>query len=244
VVRPARTYWKPSMGPTGEIMCLVTEPALYATQPVTVMREPARQVQTPIPGETRVVTRHVVDVPAHMERHEVAPEYRVEHVRVTVAPERTETTTVPATYRTVEHQRMVRPGGFEWRETGCAPPPLPPPPPCASACAPPPPPPPQPCATCLPPPSADGELPPPPPPPPGEGRVHHRYRPAPGATAVRPQNMTAQIQTALRRKGYYKGPVDGLYTGETSRALSAFERDNHLPVGQPTPQVARALGVY
>ncbi len=244
MIRPARTYWKRTWGPTGEVLCLVTDPPVWGVQMQSVVRIPARTVQTPIPGETRTVVRHVVDVPAHVERREVDPVYRIDHVPVVVAPERLESETVPATFRTVTRRRLVRPGGWEWREIGCAPPP-----PCASACEapPPPPPPPSPCATCLPPSSdlSDGAAPTPPPPGPRHRR-HERWERS-GAAASNgagPANMTAQIQTALRRKGYYKGPVDGLYTGDTSGALQAFERANGLPVGPPTPSVARALGVY
>ena len=220
LIRPARTYWKRTWGANGEVMCLVTDPPVWGVQMQTVVRVPARTVQTPIPGENRVVVRHVVDVPAHVDRHEVEPVYRIDHVQVTVAPERAENETIPATYRTVSHQRLVTPGGWEWREVGCTAPP----PPCHSCDAPPPPPPPSPCATCLPP--ADGRAPDmAPPPPPPEGARHRRHDRwtrgvsgmAPGAG---PANMTAQIQTALRKRGFYKGPVDGLYTGETSGALA------------------------
>ncbi len=239
LIRPARTYWKRTWGPTGETLCLVTDPPVWGVQMQSVVRVPARAVQTPIPGETRTVVRHVVDVPAHVERREVQPLYRVDHVQVTVVPERVETETAPATYRTVTRQRLVRPGGSEWREVGCAPPP-----PCRACEAPPPP---SPCATCLPPPADDGEVAAPPARPSPEAprhRRHERWTRGPVATGRGPANMTAQIQTALRKRGYYKGPVDGLYTAETGAALQAFEHAQGLPSGPPTPAVARALGVY
>ena len=250
LIRPARTYWKRTWGPTGETLCLVTDPPVWGVQMQSVVRQPARVVQTSIPGETRTVVRHIVDAPAHVERHEVQPVFRVDHIQVTVAPERVETETLPATFRTVSRQRLVRPGGWEWREIGCAPPP-----PCDACGAPPPPPPPpartSPCATCLPAPAGtegDDAIPPPPPPAPGpHHRRHERWTRADRAsprTARARANMTAQIQTALPQAGYYKGPVDGLYTAETSGALQAFERSQGLPVGPPTPAVARALGVY
>ena len=38
-----------------------------------------------------------------------------------------------------------------------------------------------------------------------------------------------QVQSALRDKGYYYGPIDGVMGPETEAAIRAYQRDNNLP---------------
>jgi peptidoglycan hydrolase-like protein with peptidoglycan-binding domain len=38
-----------------------------------------------------------------------------------------------------------------------------------------------------------------------------------------------QIQTALRKRGYDPGPIDGQWGSKTSAALKRFEKDHNLP---------------
>ena len=52
------------------------------------------------------------------------------------------------------------------------------------------------------------------------------------------------MQEALQVRGYYAGPVDGLYTGPTSEALLRFQKDNKMASGQLTLETARALGIW
>ena len=169
--------------PTGEVLCLVYEPAVYRTVTEQVLREPERTVQISVPGETRQVSRQVVDRPAYETTHEIPADLSTVREQVEVRPARDEAYTIPATYRTVESRRLVSPARFEWRRSQCVapapapPPPMPPPPrppmiaeplPCHVSCAPaprmaPPPPP----RAMAPPPARHRPM--------GERRVHRRY---------------------------------------------------------------------
>ena len=40
---------------------------------------------------------------------------------------------------------------------------------------------------------------------------------------------TFQIQKALKKAGFYKGPLNGRMTRSTKRAIRAFQKRNHLP---------------
>lgn len=52
-----------------------------------------------------------------------------------------------------------------------------------------------------------------------------------------------QIQNALAAKGYDPGPIDNVLGSKTKSALTQFQRDNNLPVGQLDLQTLAALGI-
>jgi N-acetylmuramoyl-L-alanine amidase len=53
------------------------------------------------------------------------------------------------------------------------------------------------------------------------------------------------IQTKLKRWGYYKGNVDGIYGSQTLEAVKYFQRKNGLTVdGIAGPATLRAMGIY
>lgn len=52
-----------------------------------------------------------------------------------------------------------------------------------------------------------------------------------------------KLQKALKEKGYYKGPIDGIVGPLTRNAVKAYQRDNKLPVGGITYQVLKSLGI-
>jgi Putative peptidoglycan binding domain len=60
-----------------------------------------------------------------------------------------------------------------------------------------------------------------------------------------PDEVIANVQTALQDTGYYSGPITGSLNGETRAAIAAFQRDYGLPitgaVDEPTVEV---LGLY
>ena len=46
------------------------------------------------------------------------------------------------------------------------------------------------------------------------------------ASELEPQGRaTAQLQTALKSKGFYRGPIDGLYGAQTQHAVMAFRKE-------------------
>ena len=54
-----------------------------------------------------------------------------------------------------------------------------------------------------------------------------------------------QIQTKLKRWGYYKGNIDGIYGSQTVEAVKYFQRKNGLSVdGIAGPKTLQAMGIY
>ncbi len=54
-----------------------------------------------------------------------------------------------------------------------------------------------------------------------------------------------QIQTKLKRWGYYNGNVDGIYGSQTQEAVRYFQRKNGLTVdGIAGPATLKAMGIY
>lgn len=58
-------------------------------------------------------------------------------------------------------------------------------------------------------------------------------------------NEVTQIQTKLKRWGYYSGNVDGIYGSQTVSAVKYFQRKNGLTVdGIAGPATLKAMGIY
>ena len=58
-------------------------------------------------------------------------------------------------------------------------------------------------------------------------------------------NEVTQIQTKLKRWGYYTGSVDGIYGTKTVNAVKYFQRKNGLTVdGIAGPATLKAMGIY
>jgi hypothetical protein len=55
-------------------------------------------------------------------------------------------------------------------------------------------------------------------------------------------SATKSLQNALARRGYYRGPIDGVFGPETSNAIRSFQTHQGLPVtGRPDSSLMRAL---
>lgn len=74
LVKEARKYWKKGEGPiqkvdqaTGQILCLVEEPAVYKTVEKQVMVEPERPEYKKIPAQYETITKTVIVKPERME---------------------------------------------------------------------------------------------------------------------------------------------------------------------------------
>jgi len=52
-----------------------------------------------------------------------------------------------------------------------------------------------------------------------------------------------QIQSALSSRGYDPGPLDNVLGVRTKSALTKFQKDNNLPVGQLDFETLKALGI-
>ncbi len=58
-------------------------------------------------------------------------------------------------------------------------------------------------------------------------------------------NEVTQIQTKLKRWGYYNGSIDGIYGSKTLEAVKYFQRKNGLTVdGIAGPATLKAMGIY
>ena len=54
-----------------------------------------------------------------------------------------------------------------------------------------------------------------------------------------------QIQTKLKRWGYYNGNIDGIYGSQTQEAVRYFQRKNGLKVdGIAGPETLKAMGIF
>lgn len=58
-------------------------------------------------------------------------------------------------------------------------------------------------------------------------------------------NEVTQIQTKLKRWGYYNGNIDGIYGSQTVNAVKYFQRKNGLTAdGIAGPATLKAMGIY
>ena len=123
---PARQTWKRGRGPiqrvdnaTGEVMCLVEEPAVYKTVTRKVLKQQPQMREVQVPGEYRTMTRRVVDQPAQV-RRVVVPEQRSSMtVQRLVAPASYNTVRVPDQMGSVSARELTAPSTLEWRPVLC-----------------------------------------------------------------------------------------------------------------------------
>lgn len=126
LVSPARTYWKQGAGPnqrvdatTGDIMCLVEEPAKYNTITKRVLTQPPSTREETIPAVTKQITKRVVAEPARVERQAIPATTQQVTKRVLVTPEQPVYTDTAAKYRTVTREVLVSPEQVAWSEILC-----------------------------------------------------------------------------------------------------------------------------
>ena len=126
LVRPARTVWKKGRGPiervdsaTGEIMCLVEEPAVYKTVSSRVIKTPASTRTVNIPAEYKTVTKRVVSKPATTREVVVPAAFKTVKVRRMAKPPTERRIAIPAEYQTVSKRVMVSDGKMAWRPILC-----------------------------------------------------------------------------------------------------------------------------
>lgn len=126
LVTPARTVWKEGRGPiervdqsTGEIMCLVEEPAVYKTVRRKVVKTKATTRTVEVPAEYKTVKRQVVDKPATTRTIEVPAKYETVKVRKLVSPASEKRISIPEEWSTVTKNVQKSDGKMEWREILC-----------------------------------------------------------------------------------------------------------------------------
>lgn len=124
--QPARTVWKPGRGPiqrldhaTGEIMCLVEEPAVYKSVTRRVLKAAAEAREVQVPGQYSLVTRRVLDRPAEVRRVVVPQQLATRNVRRLVEPGALRRVPIPAQLGTTTVRELVEPARLEWRSVLC-----------------------------------------------------------------------------------------------------------------------------
>lgn len=134
IVRPARTVWKRGEGllgrqpgrggpgryeMTGELLCLVEEPAVTTTITRTRLVTPARVEERVMPAEYRTISREVVVTPARMVEEVIPAIYEDREIRVLDTPAKEMQIPVPARYETLTRQVVVGGGLPTWAEVLC-----------------------------------------------------------------------------------------------------------------------------
>jgi hypothetical protein len=125
-VKAERSYWKKGSGPlqrfdgeSGEIMCYVTEPAIFDTVSRTVLKTPATVREETIPAVYETVQRTVIDTPAQIKSIPVPAEFSKIAVQRVKSPARTDRREIPAEYGTVTRQVAKGASRMEWRRILC-----------------------------------------------------------------------------------------------------------------------------
>ncbi|MCK4442106.1 MAG: peptidoglycan-binding protein, partial [Sulfurovaceae bacterium] len=62
-------------------------------------------------------------------------------------------------------------------------------------------------------------------------------------TSINP-TMIRQVQQALKSAGYYRGPIDGVWGGESKSAVRAYQKAKGLPVANLSVATMESLGLY
>ena len=124
--KPARTVWKKGTGPvqkvdhaTGDIMCLVEEPAVYKTVTREVLKTAPTTRELVIPAEYKTIKKKVVKQPETVREIEVPGEYQTIPVTKIVSPPREERAAIPAEYQEVVRKEKLTEQRIEWRQIMC-----------------------------------------------------------------------------------------------------------------------------
>lgn len=130
LVKAARTYWKRGANPygftpvairkdaSGEILCLVEEPAVYKTVTHTV-RDTDTFREVDIPAVSKTVRRTVVDQPASTREVDIPAVYETVKTRKMVTPPQEVKTDIPTEYQTVTSTKQLTESRYEWRSILC-----------------------------------------------------------------------------------------------------------------------------
>ena len=186
--RPEQTVWKKGRGPiervdntTGEILCLVVEPATYKTITRTIVKTPASSRSVDVPAVFKTVRKQVVDRPAEVRKSTVPAEYTTIRVRKIIEPAREQRVNLPAEFQTVTKRVKVSSERLSWQPILC------------------------------------------------ETNVN--------------QDIIANIQQALKGKGFDPGDVDGVLGSSTLEAVEAYQRSSGLARGGVTMETLDSLKV-
>lgn len=124
--QPARQVWKPGRGAieridnaTGDILCLVEEPAIYKNITRRVLRQPAEAREVISPPLYTTVTKRVLDRPAEVRRIVVPQQLGIRNVRKLVEEGGVRRIPIPAQMGSTTVRELVSPSRLEWRSVLC-----------------------------------------------------------------------------------------------------------------------------
>ena len=72
--------------------------------------------------------------------------------------------------------------------------------------------------------------------------IEYKWEPVVCKTNMTP-GLIKDLQRKLKKLGYYKGPIDGIYGPMTQRAVNAYQKDHGLAQGALTLQTCKALDI-
>lgn len=124
--KPEQITWNTECGPlqtvdhmTGDVVCLVSEPATYRTITRYVVSKPATTRRLEVPATYRTVRKRVVDSPARIVRNKEPAQFDTIRVRKLVAPAQVKRVTTPVEYQSVKRKEKIADQHFAWRKTLC-----------------------------------------------------------------------------------------------------------------------------
>lgn len=124
--RPEQTTWKKGRGPiekidniTGDILCLVVEPATYKTISRSIVKKPASTRQVEVPAVFKTIRKQVLDAPAQVVKTQIPAEYSTIRVRKMVEPARESRVSLPAEFQTVTKRVKVSNERLSWQPILC-----------------------------------------------------------------------------------------------------------------------------
>lgn len=126
MVQAAHSEWKRGTGPiqridasTGEIMCLVEEPAIYKNVTKRVLKTKATTKEVETPAVYKTVKKRVMSKKPATRTVEIPAEYKTITVTQLVSPPQEKRIAIPAEYQKVTKKMVDVTSHMEWREILC-----------------------------------------------------------------------------------------------------------------------------
>ena len=104
---------------TGDIWCLVEEPAEYRNVHRTVVTQPAQLIERPVAAQYDIITREVLVEPARVQEIPIPAEYASYTSYVLTSPAGVETRFSEAREEIVERYELISGERYEWRVVDC-----------------------------------------------------------------------------------------------------------------------------
>lgn len=123
---PEQITWSNECGPlqraehmTGDVLCLIAEPATYRTITRHVVSKPAATRRIEVPARYKTIRKQVLDSPARVVREVEPAQYETIRVKKMVSPPRVQRVATPVEYQSVKRKEKIADPHFVWRRTLC-----------------------------------------------------------------------------------------------------------------------------